>query len=135
MSEVSVLTTLEEQVGLYRRLAKLAELQHEHVQQGRIEELLDVLGKRQEVVNKLSRLQVSDEVKTDPQAQALILEGQELLREITAADKRDAMVLQQRKLNLSQQINQNRSAKQVNRNYATAAYGKARGGNMDVKSS
>jgi len=130
----SIIATLEEQASLYRRLAKLAELQHEHVQQGRIEDLLDILAKRQEVVNKLSRLEVGDEAKTNPKAQALIHEVQTLLKEITAADRHDALVLQQRKLNLGQQINQARSARQINRTYATAAYGKSQS-SMDVKSS
>ena len=37
--------------------------------------------------------------------------------------RNDALVLQQRKLNLGRQINQASAARQVNRNYAAAAYG------------
>jgi hypothetical protein len=50
-------------------------------------------------------------------------ETRRLLEEITTSDRNDAMVLQQRKLNLGKQITQAKAARQVNRNYATAAYG------------
>jgi len=132
MTEEAIISTLEEQVGLYRRLAKLAELQHEHVQQGRIEELLDVLGKRQDVVNRLTPLDSMEEARSCPRAMELIREARELLTEITEADKRDSLVLQQRKLNLGTQIGKTRSAGQVNRHYASSAYGKSES-KLDVK--
>ena len=56
----------------------------------------------------------------------------QLLEQITAADKDDVLVLQQRKLNLGRQINQATAAKRVNRNYAAAAYG-PRASTMDVQ--
>ena len=80
----AVVQALEDQVGCYRRLAKLAELQHVHVQQEQTDALLE---------------------------------------EITVADQHDALVLQQRKLNVGKQINQATAAKKVNRNYAASAYG------------
>ncbi|MDB5305421.1 MAG: hypothetical protein JWM97_2970, partial [Phycisphaerales bacterium] len=43
-----------------------------------------------------------------------------------------ALVLQQRKLNLGRQINQASAARQVNRNYAASAYGRAPS-QMDVQ--
>src|SRR6185503_12781030 len=46
-----VIAALQEQVTCYQRLAKLAELQHEHVQQSSTEALLDVLARRQEVLD------------------------------------------------------------------------------------
>ncbi len=52
-----VISALEEQVDCYQRLAKLAEIQHEHVQHSRTEALLEVLGKRQEVLTDVSRLE------------------------------------------------------------------------------
>ena len=136
---------LEEQVACYRRLAKLAELQHVHVQQGQTEELLDVLQKRQEVLNDIARLEAvvgpqkrrwsvylseidsADRVR----AESLLAETRRLLEEITAADRNDALVLQQRKLNLGRQINQASAAKQVNKSYAAAAYGN-RQARMDI---
>ena len=141
-----VILALEEQVICYRRLAKLAELQHEHVQHSRTEELLDVLGKRQSVLDDISRLEgvVSqskrrwNEYVTELQgndrsrAEASLAETRRLLEEITAADKNDALVLQQRKLNLGRQINQASAAKQINKNYAAAAYG-PRVSRMDVQ--
>ncbi|HEV2294375.1 MAG TPA: hypothetical protein VGR35_10995 [Tepidisphaeraceae bacterium] len=136
---------LEEQVACYRRLAKLAELQHVHVQQGQTEQLLEILQKRQEVLNDIGRLEVlvgpqkkhwsgyldgldaADRVR----AETSLAETRRLLEEITAADRNDALVLQQRKLNLGRQISQASAAKQVNRNYAAAAYG-PRQSRMDI---
>ena len=46
-------------------------------------------------------------------------ETRRLLEEITTSDRNDAMVLQQRKLNLGKQITLAKSANQINRNYAT----------------
>ena len=44
-----------------------------------------------------------------------------------------SLVLQQQKLNLGTQINQATAARQVNRNYAAAAYGARGGGRMDLQ--
>ena len=132
-----VISALEEQVGCYQRLAKLAEIQHEHVQHSRTEALLEVLGKRQEVLTDVSRLEhvigpakrawsefVARLAAGDRgRAEGLLAETRRLLEEITTADRNDALVLQQRKLNLGRQINQATAARQVNRNYAAAAYG------------
>ncbi len=132
-----IITALHEQVACYQRLAKLAELQHEHVQQSATEALLELLSRRQEVLNHVSRLEqiivvakkrwgdyVSG-LRSDQriQAEKLLAETKRLLEEITTADRNDALILQQRKLNLGKQINQHTTARQVNRNYATADYG------------
>ena len=53
----TVIESLEEQVALYRRLARLAELQHVHVQHGQTEQLLEVLGARQQVLDLLATLE------------------------------------------------------------------------------
>src|SRR5688572_15496700 len=141
-----IMVALEEQVVCYRRLARLAEAQHEHVQQSRTEELLEVLTKRQEVLEQIARLErVLGPVKKSwgdylgglaapcrLKAEEHLGETRRLLEQITAADRNDAMVLQQRKLNIGKQINQAASAKQVNRNYAAAAYG-ARRSALDVQ--
>lgn len=141
----STVAALEEQVLCYQRLAKLAELQHVYVQQGQTEQLLEILQKRQEVLNDIGRLEGlvgpqkkqwrsylsgldgSDRIR----AEASLAETRRLLEQITAADRNDALVLQQRKLNLGRQINQASAAKQVNRNYAAAAYG-PRQSRMDI---
>ncbi len=52
MTGDSVITALQEQVGCYQRLAKLAELQHEHVQQSQTEALLEILTHRQAVLTR-----------------------------------------------------------------------------------
>jgi hypothetical protein len=132
-----VIIALEEQVDWYRRLAKLAEVQHLHVQAGRVEDLLEVLARRQEVLVRVQTLEqvVGPKKKqwTDyvagldmmqrMRAEGLLAETMRLLEEITTADRNDAMVLQQRKLNLGKQIDRTVTAKRVNTRYATAAYG------------
>jgi hypothetical protein len=133
----AILGALEQQVGHYRRLAKLAELQHDHVQQGRTEELLGVLGKRQELLDQIalaehtlapSKRRWSEYLAelgapARQRAESLLVETRRLLEQITAADRDDALMLQQRKLSLGRQISAARSARHVNRSYATAAYG------------
>ena len=56
-------------------------------------------------------------------AEALLAQTRKLLEQITVADQHDALVLQQRKLNVGKQIHQATAAKKVNRHYAAAAYG------------
>jgi hypothetical protein len=133
-----VVTALGEQLGCYRRLAKLAEMQHEHVQQGQTDQLLDVLVRRQEVLDRIAALEKyvaparhrwREFVETLPadergQAESSLSQARDLLEQITAADRNDALVLQQRKINLGRQISQAATARQVNRTYAAAAYGK-----------
>jgi hypothetical protein len=141
-----IIDALNGQVDCYRRLSKLSALQHEHVQQGRTEQLLEVLGHRQQVLDQLAGLErvvapakrqwarYLDTLPTDARsgAERLLGETRRLLEEITAADCNDVLVLQQQKLNVGRQINQAASARQVNRTYAAAAYGK-RAPVMDVQ--
>jgi hypothetical protein len=137
MSSDPIIAALEDLVACYRRLGKLAEVQHEYVQKEQTEELLGLLSLRQEVLDRigileetigpfkkdsgayLSRLGEAGRVKADK----LLSETRRLLEEITTADRNDAMVLQQRKVNLGRQIRATSTARQVNRTYATAAYG------------
>ena len=141
-----VIAALQEQVTCYQRLAKLAEQQHEHVQQSSTEALLDVLARRQEVLDHVSRLEQTIVVakrrwgeyvgglRSDQRAQAerLMGETRRLLEEITTSDRNDALILQQRKLNLGKQISQASAARQINRSYAAAAYG-TKVSRMDVR--
>jgi hypothetical protein len=131
-----VITALQQQVSCYRRLAKLAELQHVHVQQEQTEALLDVLRIRQGVLDEIAALETiilparqnwneyTGELTAPARlnAENLLAETRRLLEEITSADRNDALVLQQRKLNLGRQINKTKSGAQINRRYA-AAYG------------
>lgn len=140
MANDPVIEALAEQVGCYRRLAKLAQIQHEHVRQSRTEQLLDVLKARQEVLEQISNQErVVGPVKRQwpeylaalpgaerGKAETLMAETRTLLQQITAADRDDALVLQQRKLSLGREINRTTTARQVNRNYVTAAYGRPR---------
>lgn len=135
-----IVDALAEQVGCYQRLAKLAQIQHEHVRQSRTEQLLDVLKSRQDVLEQIAahervvgpaKRQWPDYLATlapEPRerAERLMGETRRLLEQITSADRADALVLQQRKLSLGREINRATTARQVNRNYVTAAYGRPR---------
>jgi hypothetical protein len=146
MPHDATILALEQQVACYKQLAKLAELQHEHVRQSQTEALLEVLGLRQAVLEDASRLEATiapakrrwtDYVASlcaadRAKAEGLLAQTRQLLEQITTADRNDAMVLQQRKLNLGRQIAQTTTARQINRSYATAAYG-ATVPKMDVK--
>jgi FlgN protein len=140
MENASVLDALIDQVACYRRLAKLAAVQHDHIQNGRTEELLAVLQSRQQVLDQLERHEraIAPVKKEWPQyldgltaaarqqAETLMAETKTLLEQITNADRNDVLVLQQRKLNIGKKINKTTAAKQVNRNYAAAAYTSSR---------
>jgi hypothetical protein len=146
MNSTAIILALEKQVVCYRRLLKLAAAQHEHVQQSETEQLLDVLTARQEVLDQIQTLEqalqparrrwpeilngLSDEDRTT--VERMLSETRRLLEEITTADRNDAIVLQQRKLNLGREINQAAAAKQINRSYAAAAYGN-RPSRMDLQ--
>lgn len=146
MASDPVLEALSEQVACYRRLAKLAQIQHEHVRQSRTEQLLDVLKARQEVLEQIARHeQVVAPAKRNwaeylttllpndrDRAEALVGETRTLLQQITSADRDDALVLQQRKLSLGREINRATVGRQVNRKYVTAAYGRPRS-HVDVQ--
>ena len=143
----STLSRLQEQVECYRRLAKLAELQHAHVEQNQIEPLLDVLQSRRAVLDQIARIEQamgsararwSDHLHTmEPdhrrRAEDLLAETRRLLEQITDADRNDVMLLQQRKLNLGREIRQTMAARTVNRTYGAAAYGNRVSSNMDVQ--
>ena len=134
---IGVIDALEEQVGCYQRLAKLARIQHEHIQQSQTDALLETLARRQEVLNQIGQLERtvgpikqswSEFAKTlegpnRNRAEALVTEARALLKEITDCDRDDVLVLQQRTLNLGKQINQATAARKINTKYATAAYG------------
>src|SRR3954453_5366607 len=95
-----ILAALHEQVECYRRLAKLAEIQHDHVQQGRTEQLLEVLGARQQVLEQVAacervvappKRQWAEYVVTlapdsRGEAETLLAETRRLLEAITTAD-------------------------------------------------
>jgi hypothetical protein len=146
MEEDTIILALREQVECYRKLAKLAGAQHEYVQRGQTEQLLEVLGRRQAVLEQIARLEGQigpakrqwgmyvaglDETSRGT-AELLVKETRVLLEQITTADRNDALVLQQQKLNLGRQIKEASAARQVNQRYAAAAYG-AKAGRMDVQ--
>jgi hypothetical protein len=140
MNKDPIILALESQVACYQKLAKLAELQHVHVQKCETDDLLNVLQRRQEVLDQIAGFEqiigpekrrwndylatlASDDRVT---AETLLAETRRLLEQITAADRNDTIVLQQRKLNLGKQIAKTTVARAVNKNYAAAAYGTRR---------
>ena len=146
MQNDPVILALQEQLTCYKRLAKLAEIQHEHVQNSQTDKLLEVLGRRQEVLEQVGRLEQvigpmkrtwSDYLTTlgtvqRSSAESLLKQTRQLLEQITSADRNDAIVLQQRKMNLGRQIQKNTMARSVNRKYAASAYG-PRQSKMDIQ--
>lgn len=146
MANPDVIDALAEQVNCYRRLSKLTQIQHDHVRQSRTEQLLEVLQARQEVLEQITRHEqvVAPAKRQWPEylmslkpndrgrAETLMAETRTLLQQITAADRDDALVLQQRKLSLGREINRAAVGRKVNQKYVTAAYGRPRP-RMDVQ--
>ncbi len=146
MNDHPVITALAQEAECYRRLAKLAQVQHEHIQQCRTDDLLEVLAHRQGVLNEIALLErtiAPVRAQWTPFLQSLdhaqrnsaeLMLGQirALLEQITSADFNDTMVLQQRKINLGRQIGAATAARQVNRSYAAAAYSRT-GSRMDMQ--
>jgi hypothetical protein len=142
MATDEVLPALKRQLDCYQRLSKLANIQHEHVQNSRTEELLAVLSQRQQLLEEMAQLekiiapakrnwtQYAEALPADQrlEAETLVSETRQLLEEIAAADRDDTIVLQQRKFNLGRGINQASAARKFNGAYAKAAYGNAKAG-------
>mgnify|MGYP000669325258 CR=1 FL=1 len=143
-----VLSAMERQVDCYRRLVKLAAVQHDHVQNGRTEALLEVLEARQRVLDEIGMLEetiaparrewrkfaqsLDEDLRS--RAQSLLKEMRGLLEKIVAADRDDTMVLQQQKLSVGRQIGQAVAARSASRGYAAAAYGTTSRGRIDAES-
>ena len=142
-----VLEALSEQVDCYRRLAKLAEIQHQHIQQEQPEALLDVLRSRQEVLDAISKLEAivgpvkktwsdfANGLAPDRRAagDALLAETRKLLEQITNSDRDDVLVLQQRKIALARQIGQATQQRHVGRTYTNGSAYAATSSRMDVQ--
>jgi hypothetical protein len=146
MTHDVVLTALIQQVECYRHLAKLAMSQHDHVRASRTADLLSVLAQRQEMLDQIADLEQSvspakkrwteylNELPASDRAVAeqMMAESRRLLEEITTTDRNDALVLQQRKLNLGREIGLANAARRFNRKYAAAAYG-PRAASLDIQ--
>jgi hypothetical protein len=142
----NIIAAIEQQLHCYQQLAKLADVQREHVQMGDAEALLAVLHRRAGVLEELSALErvvgpVKRQWATFTQSlpddrrqhvETVMLSSRQLLEQITRSDQDDVMLLQQRKLNVGKQIGAAVVSRQVNRAYAGAAYGSRGGGRMDV---
>lgn len=140
MDEPTLLAALQAQAEGYRSLAEMADAQRRHVRENQNDALLDVLHQRQAVLDRiLAAEQTVGPARRDWAATAAVLsvdgraaaerllaDTRSLLERITAADRDDVVVLQQRKINLGRQIDRTAAAKAVNRTYAAAAYGAAK---------
>jgi hypothetical protein len=146
MTSDPIIIALAEQVNCYRRLAKLAEAQHQHIQNSDTESLIDVLQHRQQLLDQMKDFEnvIAPAKKqwneylggldggSRARAESLLAESRVLLEKITTADRDDVLALQLRKINLGRQIQQTNAARQVNRSYVNAAYGKVES-RMDVQ--
>lgn len=145
-SDVSVvLTALSEQVACYRTLARLAELQHEHVLNDHTEGLLDVLREREAVLDRAAELErtvgpvkrewaeVSRGLSGETRRafESLFAETRSLLAQITAGDERDALAMQQRKLRIGEELRATVAARSVHRSYAAGAYTRSQPRQLD----
>ncbi|HEX4794792.1 MAG TPA: hypothetical protein VH370_13415 [Humisphaera sp.] len=139
MVDDPVILALSEQVACYRKLAKLAELQHRYVQNSQTERLLEILQRRQQLIDQLAahertlapakrrwpEFTAALSPESRGQAEILLGETRKLLEQITSCDRDDVMALQQQKVGLGRQIRQAAVSRQLNRNYAVAAYGRS----------
>ncbi len=146
MTSNPIILALSEQVGCYRRLAKLADIQHDFVQNSQTEELIGLLESRQRLIDQLVALDKTIapakqrwaeflgelEAADRAVAESMMAETKSLLARITAADRDDVMVMQQRMINTGRQLQQTVNARQINRSYAMSAYGRATP-RMDLK--
>ncbi len=146
MLDNPTLTALQQQLACYQKLARLAELQHDCVEQSRTEDLLNILGQRQEVLDQVADLEQvigpakrrwSDYlVELAPadrgMAEEMMSETRRLLEKIMSSDKDDSLILQQRKLSVGREIQRTVTAQRASRSYATSAYGQ-RGSSMDLQ--
>jgi len=132
------LAALHEQADCYRRLSKLAEAQHDHIEQSRTDALLEVLRLRAGEVERIGQLEAlvaplrrawteataNWSVEQRVSAESIIAEIRLLLERINASDRSDSLILQQRKLSVGRELRQAGAAREVNRSYAASAYGK-----------
>lgn len=146
MNSETFIPALQTQLECYRKLARLTEMQRQYVRDVRTDLLLELLQQRQVVLEELAKSETvvaplrrewttrGQDFSADDRtlAEGLFAETRSLLEQITLSDREDVLVLQQQKLNLGRQINQARSAGQVNRQYAATAYG-TRPAQMDVQ--
>ena len=147
MDATQVIADLTAQIDWYGKLLRLTELQHTLVEQERTDDLLVVLDKRQTIVEAVTTIEQrlrpiklgwQDESASLPAEHRLQIEERfatvrGLLQQITQADQDDALLLQQRKINVGQQLRRTGAGQTLNRNYAAAsAYGKSVGGRLNI---
>lgn len=145
MDVEQTIADLAGQADWYGKLLKLAELQHTLVEQERWDDLLVVLNRRERIVEALAAIeQRLKPIKLDWHGIAATLaasdrsrveekfaEVRKLLELITRADCDDALVMQQRKITVGQQLRATSAGRQVNRGYAQTAYAGV-GGRVNV---
>jgi len=141
-----ILSDLASQVGHYEQLLKLASRQRDLIAGDRADELLILLGERETVIAKMNLLDQrlrpvraewasvsgSLDAEVRQQAQAMFEKLRDLLGKITSSDADDALVLQQKKLDVRKQINATGQQLQVTRHYAADAYASQAKSNLNI---
>lgn len=133
------------QIDLYSKLLRLCELQHTLIAQERTDDLMVVLQRRQMIVDALGAIEqrlrpikqdwhnvasaIDSPVRSDLEAK--FAQSRDLLMQITQADQDDALMLQQRKIAIGQQLRKTTHGRVMNQKYAAGAYATT-GGRMDV---
>lgn len=137
MSPPRLLELLAQQAQHYTQLQKLAMTQHEMICLDRTDMLLDILAQRQVALDEILTLEhelkpvklgwseYADglDSRTRTEAERLLSSAKESLAAITRSDEDDALMLQQRKLNVGKQLVKTGQGRVVNRAYGGAPYG------------
>ena len=137
----ATLSALADQLDCYRHVGELTVEQSRHVRTGETEKLLVVLERRQGYMDTIAELEqtLAPLKRSWPtpasawtasqrgRAESLFGEAKRLLEEITTRDAQDMQTMQLGRQGVGRQLRQTetdgRVVRQINRRYATAAYG------------
>ena len=126
-----LLELLRRQRALYRELSSLAARQRHLISGDQPEALLDLLARRQQIVEQLQAVHAELSRAGGPaggwseqardQAEALLAESRALAQQILERDREDGELLAVRKASLAASLTQIRGGQAANRAYARAA--------------
>ncbi|MHC4993530.1 MAG: flagellar export chaperone FlgN [Planctomycetota bacterium] len=135
----TLIDLLEQQRGIYIHLHELCSLQSQHVADGDPEPLLALLGKRQRLIDELTRLNACvapykknwntlwSQLQSDDQnvIDALIDQVQALMEEIVAQDEKDRQALSEQRDEVGTQLQNIHTGNALNKAYGPkpAAHG------------
>lgn len=127
---------LSQQLSLYEQLLRLCDLQRDYIASERVDDLLGLLSQREVILQEASAIEArilplkqrwkEVAVRLDAakrgEVEVVLRKIRETLGKITSSDADDAMVLQQRKLDVRKQIRGTGQQQQVVHGYAKSAY-------------